>query len=477
MKTFSLFIVIVLALLTTDIHAQSPVRNVLYTFTRNEIMACGEHHIIQHQLDRYRFAFLVKDTVTEKHTLIFNGKRIPLYGDWGYTLWSMGYLNVNEPDGYIIMDSDEKGYYVNRRGQKEGPYEWARWEEDYDSSNPDMIYHYVLAGRVYDNINGRVRKSQGIFVMMSSGDDSDTRYISVNGKLDQVSGYGRLIVRGNHYAYINNKGILYFNGRMIYTVSNIKGAAINKKGDYAYYYNMEQQIPARYYIGKNGVKLNEEAYLGINDLYLTEDGEVAYAYRKGNCWSVHIPGVEESTGYDYVENFIYLESGNYAYTYRKDGKYYVRIKGQTDKGPYDNRCRDLRINEKGQFIYGYQLNELNHNFFVKINNNEYGPFDYVTNIKLSEEGCYSFSFEKASKCYTNNNGTITQVDDGSYIDIDSDDGNHSFYSDYTYDYVVIDGQRVGHSPAIKGWYDKDKHAFVWNSIEGNELVAYEYKLD
>ena len=76
---------------------------------------------------------------------------------------------------------------------------------------------------------------------------------------------------------------------------------------------------------------------------------------------------------------------------------------------------------------------------------------------------------------------ITAFSSISYVGFDnlelySSDKEHSFYSSYNYEYVVIDGNRFSKSPALHAWYDKDKNAFIWNAVEGKELVVYEYKL-
>lgn len=54
---------------------------------------------------------------------------------------------------------------------------------------------------------------------------------------------------------------------------------------------------------------------------------------------------------------------------------------------------------------------------------------------------------------------------------------HTFYAHREYDYVVIDGQRIGGSATFDCRYDKDKNAFVWYCIEDREFVVYEYALD
>lgn len=87
-------------------------------------MGTGEH-IIKCRLYGYRFALLTTDTLTQKSTLIFNGKRIALNNRLYDIYNEVGYLDVDKPDGYCFIYNNEKGYYVNRGGKIEGPYEYA----------------------------------------------------------------------------------------------------------------------------------------------------------------------------------------------------------------------------------------------------------------------------------------------------------------------------------------------------------------
>ncbi|MDR0540624.1 MAG: hypothetical protein LBH19_00255 [Dysgonamonadaceae bacterium] len=85
--------------------------------------------------------------------------------------------------------------------------------------------------------------------------------------------------------------------------------------------------------------------------------------------------------------------------------------------------------------------------------------------------------------YINEDGKITQThqfeefSEKDEIELYASGNERSFYSNYAFEYVVIDGKKAGKSPALRAWYDKEKNSFIWNSIEGKELVVYEYKLD
>jgi hypothetical protein len=61
------------------------------------------------------------------------------------------------------------------------------------------------------------------------------------------------------------------------------------------------------------------------------------------------------------------------------------------------------------------------------------------------------------------------------IELTSPDGEHFFHSSYEYEFVVVDGERCGKAPALYAWYDRG--AFIWNAVEGRELVVYKYVLD
>lgn len=53
---------------------------------------------------------------------------------------------------------------------------------------------------------------------------------------------------------------------------------------------------------------------------------------------------------------------------------------------------------------------------------------------------------------------------------------HTFMSNWEYDYVLIDGNRIGTPSPICAWYDEAENAFAWTAIDGKQLKRYVYKL-
>ena len=301
MRTF-LSIMILSVFLSVGIAAQNPTRKVLYTLHANERIVSNEH-FIQCHADGYRFALVTEDMTTLRNTLVFNGKRIP-YGiiidggrsyvpamptneyNWNY----LGYIDVTEPDGYILHcalkskrgdGTDKYEYWVNRGGKMDGPYEYVWFDAD-DDELKSKTYHYVLADRVYDNVDGKVIPSKGIFKMpyyyasVVHNENSEDRntYISVNGVIEKFfGGYRDLYIKGNNYIVMTKYG-WYFNGKKVSSGAKVNHSNVlwNDKGDYAYVHKSDFE----YYIVRNGVQINEKGYKEITKLYLTEDGDMAY---------------------------------------------------------------------------------------------------------------------------------------------------------------------------------------------------------
>jgi hypothetical protein len=176
-----------------------------------------------------------------------------------------------------------------------------------------------------------------------------------------------------------------------------------------------------------------------------------------------------------------------------DGKYYVTYKNVIRYGmSYDNMwdfCADQQ-----NYGFCYSLNGLN---YVQINDKSYGPYKDLGNLLLpcsdneitdfenfrftyigSDNIGYEFSKDKIKKTRFIGYQVYTSSEfmTGYGVEMYTPDGMHSFVSEYQYEYVVIDGNSYGKSPAIQAWYDSERNMFVWSAIEKKELVVYEYKL-
>lgn len=477
------FLVVLAVLLSVALWGRTPERRVMYTLPPGEELSIGEY-IVQYSLSGNKFALITYNPQTNKSTLVFNGKPVATFETCFVDIYMLGYINVNEPDGYVVKVWDGKDCYVNRGGKMEGPYEYVFWEypKDYRyGPEPPVMsrnYHYVLADRVYENVDGKRRKSKGVYNLWNMDGDRSRYYIAVNDALVSYSFLGSLYTAGNNYAYVyraDNIEYLYVNDKRMDSGSAIENVVLNSRGDCAYECQDEDTSGSYYYVMKNGKKLDSTGYHFINYLNLTEDGEVAYTSLNEGKYSLHLPGLPVDSGFEDISNLIYLDKEHYGLFYKKEGQWYVRIKGQPDKGPYENVI-DFLLNKDGRFIYSYIDSQGLH---FRTADGEYGPFDrdWGSFIAFSENGGYIFSYSDDGMVCWNKDGVVNKSYNNDYLMVDLERNGHNFYSKCEYNYVVIDGERIGNSAALQAHYDEVKNAFIWLSLEGQELVVYEYRLD
>jgi hypothetical protein len=415
---------VLVATVATSAFGQTPKREVVFTLNANEVIYENEYTLFQ-TLNQNRFACMTWNTITNEYTFVFNGEKIkiaPEDGNYYSYTWHLYYVNPDETKGYVFTYEENGEWYVNCRGVVDGGFDEIRCEHTYSYENDlcisekDYDYLYKLADRWYASKNGKNKKINFIETIYKGG----RRYISVNGST--VSGP--------------------------YEYGDIQGYALTESGKYAYFYGDH----GRSYINVNGRTVDEPYHWwhsSRSNLTLTESGKYAYFYGDNGERYLNVNGSIVGGPYEYyiiIENLTLTESGKYAYSYEDNDKCYVNVNGTTIGGPYT----------------------------------------YVSGIILAEDGKYSYRFYKDRKCYTNTNGVVTEERDNQFLssqdyrdhalDLTTKDGEHSFYSSYEYEFVVIDGRPHGKSPAIEAWYDESKNAFIWNAVEGLELVVYEYTL-
>ena len=466
-------------------------RNVLFMLGENEEIYYNEYCISQ-QLNQNRFACIIKNTLNNTYTFIFNGIRI-VTSDY---LLQVNYLNVNENDGYVISywDGEEQylnnrgavyenvldckfdgsnyekfwysivegkqlNYYVHYKGNKAGPFEEVRFDENYD-------YLYQSAGKWYGHKNGTNN-------LLPQEDDEDKIY------------------------YFKDNGKWYVNvyGRVSQGYDNVSDLHVDVGGKYTYKYTSN----GKHYVNING-KPSQASDDDISHIQFTENGKYIYSYKNNGKWYVNING-NSSEGYDYVHELKITANGKYAYSYENDEKEYVNINGKTSSG-YDKigyhwdyyYYGGIHITDNDKYAYSYNDKG---KWYVNINGNISGGYNRIYGFRMDDKGNYTYMYDTDEGIlYQNNNGkesktnllvsNMSNVSDyhgvrlfrtnNSNIVLYSNDKKHSFYSSYKQEYVVINGKRYSKSPALHAWYAQDKNAFVWNSVEGKSLVVYEYKL-
>lgn len=482
------FFAVLAVMLSVGLWGRTPERRVMYTLPPGEVLDIGEY-IVQYSLSGSKFALITYNPQTKKSTLVFNGKPIVTSEKYLGDIYTLGYINVDEPDGYVVKVWDGKDYYVNRGGKMEGPYEYVFWDypEDYEyqyrygPEPPAMSknYRYVLADRVYENVDGKRQKSKGVYYLGDIDEDRSNYCVAVNDVLVSYSSPGVLYTAGNNYAYVcrdGNADYLYVNGEWMDTGSTIYNVILNSQGDCVYKRRGEDASGNYYdYLMKNGKVLDSTGYFLIDHINLTADGEVAYISKKDGKCSLHLPGMPVDSTFEDIRNLVYFDKEHYGFVYKKEEKYYVRITGQQDMGPYEG-VADLLLNKDGRFIYSYWNSQ---NLHFKTADGEYGPFDrnWGSYTAFSENGGYVFGYSDDGVVFWNKDGVVRKSDNNGCWMVDLEKNGHNFYSKFEYDYVVIDGVRIGNSAALQARYDEAKNAFVWLSLEGQELVVYEYRLD
>jgi hypothetical protein len=177
--------------------------------------------------------------------------------------------------------------------------------------------------------------------------------------------------------------------------------------------------------------------------------------------------------------------GPYDYTWI-NGNYYITYnKSVINKKAY----KDISFFSSSGDNFAFCYTENNQDYF-QINGTSFGPYRAIDNFETIDYKTFKFSYlgidniwyyfngEKSIKSrFTGKENFISEeFEQYGRPEVFSTDYKNSFVSDYNYEYVVIDGEAYGKSPAFHAWYDDEKNAFIWSGIEGKEIVVYEFKL-
>jgi hypothetical protein len=450
-KRFSAMLPVVA--IAMSVFGQNPKREVVFTMNANEVIYENEYTLFQ-TFTSNRFACMTHDTITDKYTFVFNGQRIRMAAESGHIHdedWHLHSVNPLEAAGYVFTYRDEGRWYINYHGLVHGGYDDVCYGPYYTEGRSELYtpereydYLYKLAGKWYAVRNGKNKRID--FIERIHKDDG--YYVNINGTT--IGPYGV-----------------------------VTGLALTKNGKYAYYY----WDSGKWHVNINGSTVNEfdDDYYNYT-VALTGSGKYAYMYRNNDKWCININGSVVVEPYVDVNGLTLIESGKYAYYYWDNGKWYVNVDGSVVGGPYDRWAYDLKLAGNGKYAYSYGNDG---KWYVNVDGSVVGgPYNVVTGLAFTKGGKYSYRFLEDRKWYMNTNGVITDSQSpcirfwysNGDLTLTSEDGNHSFDSSYEYEHVLIDGRPCGQSPAIEARYDESKNAFVWNAIEGRELVVYEYAL-
>ena len=539
-------LLIALCIFTATISAfgQNPVQNlkrtVVFTMNPGEKMnynCCdykNQGFSFAQDGNKNRFAALLEDT-HENYTFVFNGTRIKLSSNK-----DVHDFDIFEDNAYVITYKENDRYYINYNGVIDGDFEditvdkmgsYREYIKTKDgayliTTEKDYDYLYKLAGRWYAHKNGKNKKINFATDYYKKNENGPYKkrnyYVNINGKTignhDGISAL-RLYENGNYsYRYEEDgKGYVNINGNIhgpydkyYYDGWNPDVDKLTESGEYAYFYEKNKKS----YVNISG-KI-EGPYDHVSHLRLYENGKYSYSYELNEKYYVNMNG-KIGGPYDnfacYMCDYTYIltESGQYAYDYDINEKNYVNINGRIN-GPYhfaylnsgdcsyptssglccgndysDALGSTFILTESGQYAFAYLENE---KYFLNINGNKKGPYDYcgsdemgacgcadypryyVKNFTLTESGQYAYRYTENGKDYVNINGSINGPYDGAYNLQFTESGKYFYgYTENRKYYVNINGNIHGpYDNAYSSKFTKSGTYFYGYTENGKNYV-------
>jgi hypothetical protein len=449
-----------------DAQTENPKRSVLHTLKQNEIFTYNYYgegayylDILLHEKDQY--ACVVTDTVKGKDFLIVNGKTTLTENNielgWsnfeallkhGYTgapynedqskqtLYINGkkygdFANLNfiykGIDRYAFYYTEEgtENWYVNINGKQEGPFDYAKVY--YNDSLKVFEYDYMLAGRMFENINGKTGKSTKSYVFQNNGKE----YLNICGWLSR--GYDN-IDEYNNYKVFDNK-----------------------------HYSFRFEDNKKRGINING---NEELFDGIYQCYFSENGNYAYKFEKNSKYGVNING-KKSDWYEYVSGFYYNEKNkNYHYYFKDEGKYGICINGKIEYIESYIHC--WRTSDNGKIAYCYY--DKSHNWIVNFDGKKYNN---IISWILTSTGEFFYRFKQNGKEYFNSNGINSEKGYDEITDIKSYANKYLYtFTDEGRKYINVNGNisEKQYDRVVEfRVFDSGKYAYIYEK-EGNTII-------
>jgi hypothetical protein len=497
MKVFTIIISLFSSLVVFSQNSV-PIRNVLYTLKKNEILNYNEYYV-SHKLEKNRFAAVVTDTISKEEHFIFNGEVIFSNTDIGSRYGAKSVImdfDLTNPKGYCYKFKEGNKWMVNIGGKIEGPFEEVYNErfqitdenrygaqkningcygDDYDKVPLKFDFCYRLGENWFSYTNGQIELIESPSDINASGYGSSWSKV-INNKFhyDKIGGIkiSPPIVADSSIKDIDSRGedvacIFVKNGKKYFYFNGTISEAFDNDSEWNY------------------IQLTERGYI--------------YTLRKEKKEFINFNG-KLYNAFDGIEHYYpgrptIIKNNGVSYCYKNNKKLYFFIDGKTF-GPYDEILyNSLIIHENGKFAFLYRNGK---ECFANINGQASEARNNMFSLSFFADGSYRYYFQKKDGwIYENNNSLISKTENrrtqqpwsgtevgrnlfDSSIDnyeIKSNNNKHILITDIKYDYVIVDGRSFGTAPAIKAWYDETKNSFIWNSWEGKELVIYELKLD
>ena len=461
-------------------HAQTnqTKKEVLLTLGKNEILISDEYYVSQ-KLDKNHFACMVEDTISNKQSFIFNGQRVFSGEPYSFTVLD---FDVNSKNDYKIRFKENDKFMVKCRGRVEGPFEDVvgyksrLYYVNLDKVPEKFDYFYQLADRWYSSYKGEITQLEPKSRETWSSYGTIRTKVLENGKWMHVLE----VYSGNDsQKFVTEDSIVNFGG-------SLENLAIIYLKNGRYYFKFDDKTSAPF----NADHLNSREYNNSN-IYVSGSNYM-YTYKKDGKTFININGNISAPITGGVRNAKILPDGSYVYAIYNAKKCNIVINGKrsSDMDELDG----IEFNKNG-YIYVYRNGEQD---FININGRRSKGYIDIHALDFKKDGTYSYRYiEKDGWIYENKNGIVKRtqnrkIPEYTYVytsghrlfenstekyELISSNNKHNFYTNYRYDYVIIDGKRYGNAPAIKAWYDNTNNTFAWNAWEDKDLVFYELQLD
>jgi hypothetical protein len=443
-------------------------RKTIYTLQRNEIIYYDEA-VLSVKNNSSNFCLIIEDTMQHKYSLILNGKKVHTQSTESI-IW-MKELNL-ENQTYALEFWNERDSYLNINGITYGPYEQII--PMFSDKTGEIGYYYKLGSKYYFKTN---EKKYGPFIQMHYAillADSQTMFHS-NFNSNSYSA----VISGQDLLELHGKEIT-LNGKIIKseTEGNFSKLTFESLSNYGYIWEKGYGSPS--YLCLNG---NNSLISGFNyyDFFYLDKSNFYYslASKNLNKESRVLKSIYRNNKiiYDNIESIIGFNNGD-VFLF-EDVNHTVFLNNQkvffdADASYFTNGI----VESEKSYAFIYQKGD---DYYVKSSSGQFGPYQFVENLNL-KNGKLQFTYTLNNIYYSYNNGIVLANEnilmnfENQMLNSSLTFENHNFESSYEYDYVVIDGDAYGKSPALQSWIDPVGKKFIWTALENNEYVVYSYPI-
>lgn len=436
-------------------------RRILHKLEENEILHYDEA-VVHTSINSSNFCLVIEDTIKSTKSFVYNGKKILETKTEDWFNINTGSLDLNSPNGFVLDYSMDNKSYINLNGIVLGPFEQAR--SMFCSETMEIGYFYKLGDKYYFKVNNQ---KYGPFL-----GDHNSIYLFDSKRTfnyEYESNYSA-VVAGNDYLEIVDEKQLLLNGKIVNSehddIRGIRSLSYVSKDKFGYLSEKNSNGTCDVWINGSVIDnydfrpYSSDKFILTNKDFYFISNSTNQIFKNGNPIFTNVYYV-----FDYNENgdFLYQNSENTLFLNND-------ILFQNNEASI-SQAEFVSLNN---YAFSYFLNEVN---YVNSSQGNYGPYSNINHLQFNKSGKLKFNFDQEDGAFSFEDGQISALKDSpnfysvSIIASLKFEG-HSFESSYKYDYVVIDGEPYGASPALQSWIDHKNKSFNWTALEKNEYVVY-----